>query len=87
MPPTANHSVELLKIWNEREASLVAEEGTAFEKTLCGCLATRPLAASDLNLVTQFFVPNSFSKCRLILSFIVSSGTQGGHAGKTRAFP
>ena len=39
-------SAELLKIWNEREAALVAEEGTAAEKTLCGCLATRPLAVS-----------------------------------------
>lgn len=41
-----NHvsSAELLKIWNEREAALVAEEGTDMEKTLCGCLATRPLA-------------------------------------------
>jgi len=37
-------SAELLKIWNEREATLVAEEGTPSEKTLCGCLATRPLA-------------------------------------------
>ena len=37
-------SAELLKIWNEREATLVAEEGTTSEKTLCGCLATRPLA-------------------------------------------
>jgi hypothetical protein len=40
-------SAELLKIWNEREASLVAEEGTDAEKTLCGCLATRPLAVSN----------------------------------------
>lgn len=31
-------------MWNEREASLVAEEGTPEEKTLCGCLSTRPLA-------------------------------------------
>ena len=31
-------------MWNEREAALVAEEGTPAEKTLCGCLATRPLA-------------------------------------------
>lgn len=33
-------------MWNDREATLVAEEGTAMEKTLCGCLATRPLAVS-----------------------------------------
>jgi formamidase len=39
-------SAELLKMWNDREATLVAEEGTAMEKTLCGCLATRPLAVS-----------------------------------------
>jgi formamidase len=31
-------------MWNERESILVAEEGTEKEKTLCGCLATRPLA-------------------------------------------
>jgi len=37
-------SHELLKIWNEREGALVAEEGTENEKTLCGCLHTRPLA-------------------------------------------
>merc|ERR1712151_1004309 len=37
-------SHELLSIWNEREKTLVSEEGTAEEKTLCGCLATRPLA-------------------------------------------
>ena len=29
-------SAELLKIWNDREATLVSEEGTALEKTLCG---------------------------------------------------
>lgn len=37
-------SAELLKMWNDREAALVAEEGTENEKTLCGCLHTRPLA-------------------------------------------
>lgn len=37
-------SAELLKIWNDRESTLVSEEGTENEKTLCGCLATRPLA-------------------------------------------
>lgn len=37
-------SAELLKIWNDRESALCAEEGTPAEKTLCGCLATRPLA-------------------------------------------
>merc|ERR1712151_1173162 len=37
-------SAELLKIWNERESALVAKEGTSSEKTLCGCLHTRPLA-------------------------------------------
>jgi formamidase len=37
-------SAELLEIWNKREAALVAEEGTDKEKTLCGCLHTRPLA-------------------------------------------
>lgn len=37
-------SHELLRIWNERETALVNEEGTPDEKTLCGCLATRPLA-------------------------------------------
>jgi len=37
-------SAELLEMWNTREASLCAEEGTPAEKTLCGCLATRPLA-------------------------------------------
>jgi len=37
-------SAELLKIWNDRESALCAEEGTPQEKTLCGCLATRPLA-------------------------------------------
>jgi formamidase len=37
-------SHELLEMWNEREGALVAEEGTEFEKTLCGCLHTRPLA-------------------------------------------
>eukprot|EP00746_Dinoflagellata_sp_MGD_P001634 gnl/MRDRNA2_/MRDRNA2_103087_c0_seq1.p1 gnl/MRDRNA2_/MRDRNA2_103087_c0~~gnl/MRDRNA2_/MRDRNA2_103087_c0_seq1.p1 ORF type:complete len:458 (-),score=92.59 gnl/MRDRNA2_/MRDRNA2_103087_c0_seq1:449-1822(-) len=37
-------SAELLKMWNDREKALVAEEGTAKEKTLCGVLATRPLA-------------------------------------------
>jgi formamidase len=31
-------------MWNDREATLVNEEGTAAEKTLCGCLHTRPLA-------------------------------------------
>jgi formamidase len=37
-------STELLKMWNDREAALVNEEGTSGEKTLCGCLHTRPLA-------------------------------------------
>lgn len=37
-------SAELLKIWNDREGALVAEEGTPEEKTLCGHLHTRPLA-------------------------------------------
>jgi formamidase len=37
-------NAELLHIWNQREAKLVAEEGTIHEKTLCGCLSTRPLA-------------------------------------------
>jgi len=37
-------SKELLDIWNTRESKLVKEEGTAAEKTLCGCLSTRPLA-------------------------------------------
>ena len=37
-------SEELLAMWNQREAKLVAEEGTAEEKTLCKHLATRPLA-------------------------------------------
>jgi formamidase len=37
-------SMELLRMWNTREAKLVREEGTAEEKTLCGCLHTRPLA-------------------------------------------
>lgn len=37
-------SEELLKIWNDRESALCAEEGTPQEKTLCGCLLTRPLA-------------------------------------------
>lgn len=37
-------SQELLDMWNKREATLVAEEGTDAEKTLCGCLSTRPLA-------------------------------------------
>jgi formamidase len=37
-------SPELLKLWNDREAQLVKEEGTPQEKTLCGCLSTRPLA-------------------------------------------
>ena len=37
-------SQELLEMWNEREAALVAEEGTAKEKTLVKHMATRPLA-------------------------------------------
>ena len=37
-------SAELLEIWNHRESALCAEEGTPDEKTLCGCLHTRPLA-------------------------------------------
>mmetsp|Transcript_37629 Transcript_37629/g.53067 ORF Transcript_37629/g.53067 Transcript_37629/m.53067 type:complete len:452 (-) Transcript_37629:3279-4634(-) len=37
-------SHELLKMWNERESALCDEEGTPAEKTLCGCLSTRPLA-------------------------------------------
>ena len=37
-------SAELLEMWNTREKKLVDEEGTAAEKTLCGCLHTRPLA-------------------------------------------
>ncbi|KAL7539792.1 hypothetical protein ACHAWF_006505, partial [Thalassiosira exigua] len=38
-------SAELLKMWNDREAALVAEEGTEKKKkTLCGSLHTRPLA-------------------------------------------
>ena len=37
-------SQELLDMWNEREAALVAEEGTSKEKTLCSVMATRPLA-------------------------------------------
>jgi formamidase len=37
-------SAELLKMWNDRESALCEEEGTPAEKTLCGCLHTRPLA-------------------------------------------
>jgi len=37
-------SQELLEMWNEREAALVAEEGTIKEKTLVKHMATRPLA-------------------------------------------
>ena len=37
-------SQDLLDMWNSREATLVAEEGTAKEKTLCSIMATRPLA-------------------------------------------
>jgi len=37
-------SHELLELWNKRETTLVNEEGTPEEKTLCGCLSTRPLA-------------------------------------------
>ena len=37
-------SAELLAMWNKREKTLVNEEGTDAEKTLCGCLHTRPLA-------------------------------------------
>jgi len=37
-------SADLLDMWNTREATLCAEEGTPEEKTLCGCLHTRPLA-------------------------------------------
>jgi acetamidase/formamidase len=37
-------SHELLKMWNDRESALCEEEGTPAEKTLCGCLHTRPLA-------------------------------------------
>ena len=37
-------SQELLEMWNEREAALVAEEGTDKEKTLVKHMATRPLA-------------------------------------------
>jgi formamidase len=37
-------SHELLKMWNDREATLVSEEGTDKQKTLVGCLHTRPLA-------------------------------------------
>jgi len=37
-------SAELLNMWNTREKALVDEEGTPQEKTLCGCLHTRPLA-------------------------------------------
>lgn len=37
-------SKEVLDMWNKRESVLVSEEGTPDEKTLCGCLATRPLA-------------------------------------------
>ena len=37
-------STELLEMWNRREASLVAAEGTEKQTTLCGCLHTRPLA-------------------------------------------
>jgi formamidase len=37
-------SAELLKMWNDRESALVNELGTSKEKTLCGCLHTRPLA-------------------------------------------
>jgi len=37
-------SAELLKMWNDRESTLVKEEGTPREKTLCSHLATRPLA-------------------------------------------
>ena len=37
-------SKELLAMWNEREAALVAEEGTPLQKTSCGYCHTRPLA-------------------------------------------
>ena len=36
--------MELLEMWNKREAALCDELGTPEEKTLCGCLHTRPLA-------------------------------------------
>lgn len=37
-------SAELLAMWNEREAALVAEEGTPSQKTSCCLMYTRPLA-------------------------------------------
>jgi len=37
-------SADLLQMWNRRESALCEEEGTPNEKTLCGCLHTRPLA-------------------------------------------
>jgi len=37
-------SAELLKMWNDRETALDAEEGTPKAKTLCSVMHTRPLA-------------------------------------------
>ena len=41
-------STELLDMWNTREKALVDEEGTANEKTLCGCLHTRYVPSKSL---------------------------------------
>ena len=80
-------SAELLKIWNEREAALVAEEGTAMEKTLCGCLSTRPLAVSASLLAIYYALRSNDdyysagSKQRMIFFPTVPPGTKGGDVG------
>ncbi len=81
-------SAELLKIWNEREAALVAEEGTAMEKTLCGCLSTRPLAVSA-SLLTIYIMHSARMMIitvlaqneRMIFFPTVPPGTKGGDVG------
>ena len=59
-------SADLLKIWNEREAALVASEGTEKETTLCKHLHTRPLAClpnpegAMLGKLGMFIISNYF---------------------------
>lgn len=74
-------SAELLKMWNEREAKLVTEEGTKEEKTLCGCLMTRPLAClpEPKGAVSETFPASLFicSHLSVNIVFLQMLGTLG----------
>lgn len=52
-------SAELLKMWNDRESALVAEEGTENEKTLCGWYVLYCMWCTCTMLCTLFYASHA----------------------------